>query len=167
MKILIISDTHDNKAFFKKLGERLMDKELETAIHAGDHIAPFTIDWMEEAGIKTLYGVLGNNDGEVKLLYKKYMDKKWILKDLINDFEIDGVKIAVTHGTMTELPRILAESGRYDVVVYGHTHHKHLEWIGNTLLINPGEACGYLTGISTYMVLDINKMEVEEVRLNL
>ena len=167
MKVILVSDTHDNKKFFEALATWNRGKDLAIAIHAGDHIAPFTVDWMEKAGLEMVYGVLGNNDGEVKMLYRKYNDRGWSLKDLVNEIELDGVKIAVTHGTMFELPKILALSGRYDVVVYGHTHQKHVEWVGDTLLVNPGEACGYLTGESTFMVLDLDKKEVEEVKLHL
>ena len=163
----MISDTHDNIRFFKSLRIWIDKNRITTAIHAGDHIAPFTVDWLDEAGVKMLYGVLGNNDGEVKMLYKKYTERGWVLKDLINELELEGVKIGITHGTMFELPKILAESGRYDVVIYGHTHRKDVKVIGNTLLINPGEACGYLTGKSTFMILDLSKKEVEEVTLDL
>ncbi len=167
MRIVLLSDTHDNKRFFEALATWNNERNIKIAIHAGDHIAPFTVDWMEKAGFEMVYGVLGNNDGEIKILHKKYDEKGWSLKDLINEIDLEGIKIAVTHGTMFELPKILAQSGRYDVVVYGHTHRKHVEWIGDTLLVNPGEACGYLTGESTIMILDLNKKEVEEVRIHL
>ena len=36
---------------------------------------------------------------------------------------------------------------------------------GNTLLLNPGEACGWLTGKCTAMVVDLDTGEVEVITL--
>jgi len=168
MKILVISDTHDDKPFFEMLPgliKRLGLGTGVTAIHCGDHIAPFTVEWMEGAGITMLYGVLGNNDGETRLLRRRYEERGWSLEDLVNIVELHGRRIAITHGTFMELPDILAETGRYDIVLYGHTHRVDHRWVGDTLVLNPGEACGYLTGRRTVAVLDLEKMEAEVVEV--
>jgi putative phosphoesterase len=44
--------------------------------------------------------------------------------------------------------------GAYDVVVHGHTHQASLSKEGRTLVVNPGEICGYLSGKSTFAILD-------------
>ncbi len=163
MKVIVMSDTHDNKLFFEKLGEWIKLNGITTVIHAGDHIAPFTVDWTEKAGVKMMYGVLGNNDGEYRLLHRKYEEKGWSLKDYLNIVELEGVKIAITHGTDLDMPFLLAETGRYDIVIYGHTHKMHEEYIGKTLLLNPGEACGYLTGHMSFMILDVKSRDIEKV----
>ena len=28
-----------------------------------------------------------------------------------------------------------------DVIVFGHSHRAHVEWVGHTLLVNPGAVC--------------------------
>jgi len=48
-------------------------------------------------------------------------------------------------------------------VVYGHTHQTKVQRIGRTLVINPGEVCGYLTGKSTMALLNLKTHEVEIV----
>ena len=63
------------------------------------------------------------------------------------------------------LLRALAESGLYDVVVYGHTHQASLERRGKTLVVNPGELCGCLTGRSSYALIDLEKLETDLVLL--
>ena len=40
------------------------------------------------------------------------------------------------------------------MVVHGHTHEAVAAEQGSTLTINPGEICGYLTGKSTFAILD-------------
>ncbi|MEM2810730.1 MAG: metallophosphoesterase family protein, partial [Candidatus Korarchaeum sp.] len=47
----------------------------------------------------------------------------------------------------------LASSGRFDFVLYGHTHEVHIEEIGDTLVVNPGELCGKLSGRRTAALL--------------
>jgi len=49
-------------------------------------------------------------------------------------------------------------------VLYGHTHKLDIHQDGKTLIINPGESCGYLTGHSTAVILDPNTKEYEIIR---
>ena len=64
------------------------------------------------------------------------------------------MRIALTHGDEEELLRSLTKYGGYDVLVYGHTHEAKVVEGGQTLVINPGEICGYLTGKSTFAILN-------------
>ena len=54
----------------------------------------------------------------------------------------------------------LERSGAYDIIVYGHTHKLDVRG-GETLVVNPGECGGWLTGRCTVAVLDTEYMEVE------
>ena len=67
------------------------------------------------------------------------------------------LRIALTHGDEEELLRSLTVCGGYDVVIYGHTHQASVTEEGCTLVINPGEICGYLTGKSTFAILDTSE----------
>ena len=71
------------------------------------------------------------------------------------------MKIAVTHGTNEVLVKALAYSKLYDVVIVGHTHHYEIREVGRTILVNPGEVCGYLTGVKSVALLDTRKRVVE------
>ena len=57
--------------------------------------------------------------------------------------------------------KALVESKRYDIVVRGHTHKPEIKKVGKTLVINPGEACGYLSGKRTIALLDLEKSKGE------
>jgi putative phosphoesterase len=59
----------------------------------------------------------------------------------------------------------LAESQKYEVIIYGHTHRTDLRKIGKTLIINPGECGGWLTGKSTIALLDLDNLEAEIIKL--
>jgi len=60
---------------------------------------------------------------------------------------------------MSEFLSALISSGEYDVVVRGHTHSPEIRKEGRTLIINPGEICGYLTGKKTLCLLDPGSMD--------
>jgi putative phosphoesterase len=63
------------------------------------------------------------------------------------------------------LLKSLINANYYDIVVYGHTHKAETYNVGKTLAINPGEACGYLTGQATMMILDMAQLAVKTVSL--
>jgi predicted phosphodiesterase len=56
------------------------------------------------------------------------------------------------------------EANSADVIIYGHTHEVDIR-IGPPLVINPGEAGGWLKGKSTIAILDTKTMEVELIEL--
>ncbi|MFX0100877.1 MAG: metallophosphoesterase family protein, partial [Candidatus Hodarchaeota archaeon] len=82
-----------------------------------------------------------------------------------------GLKILMLHGhtISEEMIDSIAASGKYDLVFYGHFHKIRDEIISEkTRVLNPGEACGYLTGKSTAMLLEIDenkKLNVELLEL--
>ena len=130
-------------------------------LHAGDLISPFTAPEFARLEMK-FEAVFGNNDGERDGLRKAYSG----LTEL-SDFKVlrfDGLRIAVIHGHEVELLECVIESGRYDLVVTGHTHERRFSDSG-TLTINPGELCGYLSGERTAALLDTDSMECEFVSL--
>jgi putative phosphoesterase len=53
----------------------------------------------------------------------------------------------------------------YDVIVHGHTHEARVQRQGKTLVVNPGETCGYLTGESSIALLDTEMFEAKIVPL--
>jgi putative phosphoesterase len=79
------------------------------------------------------------------------------------DVKVDNLRIALIHGDEDEMLRSLTSSGGYDVVAFGHTHKANVTREGHTLVINPGEICGYLTGKSTFALLDTAERNVHLV----
>ena len=62
--------------------------------------------------------------------------------------------------------RSLLELESHDVVVSGHSHVAKAYRKGNTLVINPGEACGLLTGKPSIAVLDTESLDAKIIELN-
>jgi hypothetical protein len=158
MKAGLISDTHDNQSKISRALELYQDEGVEAVIHAGDWVAPFSAKRFENYRGR-LYGSYGNNDGEVIGLCKAFEEMEAMVKGEFTEFELDGEVMAVVHGTYPPVVEAIAESGRYPVLVYGHTHEPEVREIGDVLLVNPGEACGYLSGRSTVALLDTEERE--------
>jgi uncharacterized protein len=157
----IMSDSHDHMDAIKSAVDVFNQAEVELVIHAGDLIAPFTAK--EFKNLKSSFeAIFGNNDGERHMLKTSY-EELCLLEDF-KELEINGIKIAVIHGTTEALVDALRDSKKYDVVIRGHTHQMNVS-MGKTMVINPGETCGYLSGKKTVILLDTVDLSCEVVQL--
>jgi len=165
MLIGLIADTHDNLPMVDRAVKRLNVENVELVLHAGDYVAGFVIPRFKELKAK-LIGVFGNNDGDHELLRKRFSENKRLeLRGNFAEITADGLKIALLHGGDVELLEALIDQERFDVVVYGHTHIAEIRRKGETLVVNPGEVCGYLSGKSTLALLDTVKREAKIIEL--
>lgn len=165
MLIGLISDTHDNLPQIEKAVNHLNNAGVQLVLHAGDYCAPFTLAKFKNLNCK-LIGVFGNNDGDHELLKKRFNETpNCEAHGRFAQVDVGGYKIALLHGDEPELLFALIGSQSFNAVVHGHSHNKGIEQRGNTLIINPGELCGYLTGKSTVGLLDTEKNKVEIVEL--
>jgi putative phosphoesterase len=161
----LISDTHDNLPMIDRAVRRLNEEKVELVLHAGDYVAGFVVPRFKSLEAR-LIGVFGNNDGDHELLKKKFSENERLeLRGNFAEITVDDVKIALLHGGDEELLESLIEQESFDVVVYGHTHVEENRRKGRTLVVNPGEVCGYLTGKSTLAFLDTVKREARIVGL--
>jgi putative phosphoesterase len=165
MLIGLISDTHDNLPMVEKAVKRLNDEKVDLVLHAGDYVAPFVIAKFKSLHCR-LIGVFGNNDGDHELLRKRFSETtNCEIRGRFAEIDLDGFIIALLHGDETELLNALINHGNFDAVVHGHSHAKVSEKNGKTLVVNPGEICGYLTGKATIALLDTGKREAKIVEL--
>ena len=165
MLIGAISDTHDNLPQVEKAVKYLNDQKVGLVLHAGDYVAGFVIPKFKQLNCK-LIGVFGNNDGDHELLKKRFSEtSNCTIHERFAQIEVERYRIALLHGTETELLDAIIDSGYFDAVIHGHSHNKSVEKKGKTLAINPGEVCGYLTGKSTLALLDTNKNKAKLIEL--
>ena len=124
-KVGIIADTHNH--WDPKIAD--IFKGVDHIIHAGDIGLPWII--LELEYIAPVTAVLGNN--VTGLTFKE-----------IETVEIGNRKFLVQHIVDPQKPdeklkkRIIRQNP--DVVVFGHSHKRFCENIGNTLFLNPGYA---------------------------
>ncbi|MEM4576293.1 MAG: metallophosphoesterase [Candidatus Nezhaarchaeales archaeon] len=160
MLIGLISDTHDNLPAITEAVKHFNSMRVGLVLHAGDYVAPFTFNAYRELKCR-LVGVFGNVDGDRRLLRERFSSLNFKVENEFEEVEVEGTKIALLHGVHQQIVEALALSGKYDVVVHGHTHVKRLERIGKTLVVNPGETCGYLYGVKSIAILDTATLKVE------
>ena len=160
MKIGIISDTHDNMPKIATAVRLFNNEGVDLVLHAGDFISPITAD--KFASLKAPFvGVFGNNDGERLYLTKRFKKIGPIYPDH-HEFEFDGKRGVIMHEP--KFIDALVKSETYDLVVYGHTHEIDIRE-GKTLVINPGEACGWISGRATLVILDTSTMSPRVIDL--
>lgn len=159
MLIGIISDTHDDMEAIKKSIALFNSKGAEHVIHAGDMISPFTFEVWKDLHAQ-FTGIFGNNDGD-RVLLKNKSDGRIHNQPLM--LTIDGHSFVVIHEP--DIAESLAESGRFDVVICGHTHRPEIKKIKDALVINPGKAARLHKGKSTVVLLDTATMKATLVEL--
>jgi len=167
VKIAVISDTHDHRDNILKAVSIMNERNIDALIHCGDFVAPFVKRWFDNlnSNIKeNFFGVFGNNDGE-KIGLKNLLGQICKLDGLELIKELDGKKIHVSHMPIQGTIDALANSGRFDIILSGHTHEVVNKKLNGVLIVNPGEACGYLNDKATFAIINTDKMEAEIIEL--
>ncbi len=121
-RIGVISDTHG--LLREEVKARLCGCCL--IIHAGDVDSPSVLTGLRE--IAPVVAVRGN------------MDKATWARELqeLEYVDIDGVGMCIIHDRAELDARALPTGTR--VVIYGHSHKPHVEYIDDVLYLNPGSA---------------------------
>jgi len=159
MKFAIISDTHDNYSNLEKALSWMKENNVGELIHCGDLCAP-----------SILKNTLAPNfSGKIHMVFGNVEDRETTSK-IAKDFKhvthygdmgevgIAGLKIAFVH--YPDKGKELAESGKYDLVFYGHNHKPWEETINTTRLVNPGTLAG-LFSKATFAVYDTKTKNLE------
>lgn len=145
MKIALVSDSHDNLYFIKKFLKDVEKRNVDLIIHLGDIISPFSAREFLKVE-KKIIAIYGNNDGEQKGL-SSLLD----IRPFPRELKIENKIIILYHDPIFDEDKL----DGIDFLFYGHTHKKYFYKKGNTTILNPGELCGYLTSLSTYITLDL------------
>jgi putative phosphoesterase len=147
----IVSDTHDNLEKVRAVVDLFNRRRPDLVLHCGDFVAQFVLREFGRLDMK-LTGVFGNNDGDRQSLRDRASEFGFELHDGPYAFEFGGRRFVASHEPVA--------APRCDYYVHGHTHRAcHMR--GDPTIINPGEACGWLTGTSTVALLDVDADTVE------
>lgn len=154
MKAGVLSDSHDQRTLAEDALALFREEGVGVVLHLGDVCLPETILAFRDCGIP-LIGVYGNND----------YDREGLAAVSGGAFhtaphmpEIHGRKVLMGH-SFDELQEEIGEGGRFDLILFGHTHRPLTMRIGRALIMNPGETCGFLSGKPTCAVIDLDTME--------
>jgi putative phosphoesterase len=159
MQIAVLSDTHGRYHTVEKALQILQGRNVNFVIHCGDIDDADTV-WLFHGF--TAHFVYGNCDATESVAIQQAV--YGIGGELHRPFgrlELEGVKIAFLHGDDARLMRQVEQSGEFDFLFYGHTHHAREHRTGPTRVINPGAL--HRANPKTFLVLDLPGGAVETV----
>lgn len=157
MVIGVMSDTHDRLDAIDKAINYFNSQNVTDVLHAGDLVSPFVVPRFLELKAK-LHFVWGNNEGAREFTKVKFADIGVVPLGDFAEIKLCNKMIALVHGTEQRIVDSLVNCGSYDLVVRGHNHKAEII-IGRTMMVNPGEVCGYLTGCQTVALVDLETMQ--------
>ena len=189
MRVFIISDTHDNMLILPRFSELVSQERPDLLIHCGDYVSPFMIKGLLRIGVRII-GDWGNNDGDKPTILRLIDGRDFSILPGPREEKLYGHRWIIAHGwgrpeKTKRIAYALACSLRPKFMLYGHTHrwdigvveHNNIRSIKertfraplesfDTLILNPGEASGWLYGEKTYIVVDIDdyvEVRVEQI----
>ena len=93
--------------------------------------------------------MFGNNDGERQGLKSKSQGR---IKEPPLFLELNKKSFVLMHEF---------KDASADIIVCGHTHRPRIEKENSRIIINPGEACGWLYTRSSLVILDLDNEKPE------
>ena len=161
MLIGIISDTHSRHATVETVVKLLRQRGVYCVLHCGDIEDADTVWLFEDL---TTHFVFGNCDTERASLRQAMDGIGGTLQEPFGNLELEGRKIAWIHGDDKRLLQEIENSGHFDFLLYGHTHHAEQHRTGRTLVVNPGAL--HRARPKTFVVLDLESGALESVMVD-
>jgi putative phosphoesterase len=162
VRIGVMADTHDRVPAIAEILDRFASKGVAMVMHAGDYCSPFSLAPFHQRGM-ALLGVFGRNDGDRETLAAyaaRGMGTE--IYESPHSFDVGGKRVLLVHD-IAEISARSIES--HDFVIHGSSHLQTEKKVGTTLVINPGEACGWIHGKCTAAILDTETGELEHITL--
>lgn len=138
MKIVIISDIHDNIINLAKVLNWCQKEKVEAMICCGDVTNSETLKFLTNEFYFTTYLVRGNMEIYPEAEIKNYDNLNYLGK--FGRFELEKKFIGVCHE-----PENISEVlglGPCDIIFCGHTHQPWQEKRGKTVVVNVGTVSG-------------------------
>ncbi|HTE46680.1 MAG TPA: metallophosphoesterase [Gemmatimonadaceae bacterium] len=163
MRVGLIADTHDRLPAIDELVRQMQANGVGMILHAGDYCSPFSLKPIEEAQV-TLAGVFGKNDGDPQgIVSRAQAGFGAEIFESPHSVEIGGRRLLLVHD-IGDVNKRSVQS--HEIVIHGHTHQQEMKTRGETLIINPGEACGWIYGTPSAAILDLDSRHVEFITLS-
>jgi uncharacterized protein len=163
MRVGLMSDSHDRVPAIAEFVKQFQAAGIGMILHAGDYCAPFALDPIEFAHV-SLAGVFGKNDADPPGLRARALKAIGLeLFESPHSLEIGGRRVLLVHD-LADMTERSIES--HEIVVHGHLHRQEMKTRGETLIVNPGESCGWVNGTPSAAILDLDSRQVEFLTLS-
>jgi putative phosphoesterase len=161
MRIGVVGDTHDRLTNVEKIVDLFREARVERVVHTGDITQPVVLECFAALEVP-LIGVFGNNDRANRTHLEAHATRFGM--DLVEPprvLEWAGRRILVVHDP--------EEGGAswttgIDLVLHGHTHRHRHEQRGETLIFNPGECAGFMSGQNAVGLVDLISLSARRLR---
>ena len=161
MRIGVVGDTHDRTNNVERIVALFQEARVERVVHTGDITRPATLERFARLDVPIL-GVFGNNDHAERIRLEEEANRFGMdFAPPPRTFSWAGRQILVVHDP-EEAPTTLPTE--IDLLLHGHTHRHRHEVCGDTLIFNPGECAGFLTGHNAVGIVDLVSLEVRRLR---
>jgi putative phosphoesterase len=157
----VMADSHDNLNAIRTAVHLFKGAGCNLVIHSGDFVAPFAARELGQLGCP-VKGVFGNCDGE-KIGLTKAFEAFGLIQKAPYIFNYEGLNILIIHLDAPVDAFVVKQE--YDLIICGHTHKPDVRRLKRTLVVNPGETGGWLTGKSTVALFDPAAKEAEIIVL--
>ncbi|MCD4762244.1 YfcE family phosphodiesterase [bacterium] len=140
MKIVILSDIHDNLVNLEKCQKWCKANSIQATIFCGDLTNSETLSILANNFSEPIYMIKGNVELYDEHELKNY--KSIIYYGQIGYFKLAEKNIGICHEPYL-IDKVLKQ-GSCDMVFYGHTHKPWIEKRKNARIINPGNMAGVI-----------------------
>jgi putative phosphoesterase len=163
MRIGLMADSHDRIPAIAELLRLMREGGATMVLHAGDYVSPLALKPFEDLHM-TLAGVFGKNDGDHQSLQQRANAGLGLeLFESPHSFEVAGHQILLVHDIGDVQKRSVA---KHSVIIHGFTHEQNMKTQGDSLVVSPGESCGWLYGTPGAALLDLDTKQVEFLTLD-
>jgi uncharacterized protein len=154
MLLGLLSDTHNSVSNLQKALHEFRLAGVQTVFHCGDLTDLETALQLVEFQVICTFGNGDWNANEIRRNLQYFNPQNF--GGLIFRGEIDGVKIAATHGHLGDTVDLLAQSGEFAYVFHGHDHRRRDDRVRITRIINPGALGGRKVEARSFAILDLS-----------
>ena len=162
MKVGLMADSHDRVPAIAEFLRQMQEAGVSMVLHAGDYVSPLAFKPFEDRHM-ALVGVFGKNDGDHQGLEQRaHAGYGLEIFESPHSFEVSDHQILLVHDLGDVQKRSVT---KHSIVIHGFTHQQTMKSQGDTLVVNPGETCGWLHGTPGAAILDLDSKQVQFLSL--
>lgn len=164
MLIAILSDIHDNTANLRTAIDKALAHGCTHMLFLGDMAEPATLRLLRQLWPHELDLVPGNNDFP-RSHFQSFAESAPLTRyhDAGADICVGGRRIYMTHEPQHGV-LYAAESGEFDLVLFGHTHRAGQQKHASTIVANPGDLQGRY-GDPSFAIYDTAAHSLQHIQL--
>ncbi len=160
MRVVIISDIHDNLVNLGKCLEWCQNNNIQTMICCGDAAKSETLKFLANRFSGTIHLVRGNADIYDEDKISRHKNIRYY--GAIGRIEIGGRRIGICHEPRL-IPKVIAKGGS-DIIFYGHTHKPWIAKKQKIITVNPGTLSG-LPQLATFSAWNTRTGAIELITI--